>query len=34
MADFKLTYSTMSDPPPELHLRFDAALGRARAPEA
>ncbi len=29
-ADFRLTYSTMFDPPPELHLRFDAALGRVR----
>lgn len=25
-ADFKLTYSTMFDPPPELHARFDEAL--------
>ena len=25
---FRLTYSTMFDPPPELHTRFDAALGR------
>ena len=23
---FKLTYSTMFNPPPELHARFDAAL--------
>jgi 1-pyrroline-5-carboxylate dehydrogenase len=28
---FKLTYSTMFDPPEELHTRFEAALGRARA---
>jgi 1-pyrroline-5-carboxylate dehydrogenase len=30
-AGFKLTYSTMFDPPPELHERFDAALARAKA---
>jgi 1-pyrroline-5-carboxylate dehydrogenase len=30
-AGFKLTYSTMFDPPPELHQRFDSALERARA---
>ena len=23
---FKLTYSTMFNPPPQLHARFDAAL--------
>ena len=28
---FRLTYSTMFDPPPELHERFDAALARTRA---
>ena len=28
---FKLTYSTMFDPPEELHQRFEAALGRVRA---
>ena len=28
---FKLTYSTMFDPPPELHSRFDAALETVRA---
>jgi 1-pyrroline-5-carboxylate dehydrogenase len=28
---FKLTYSTMFDPPPELHARFDAAMSRIRA---
>ena len=28
---FKLTYSTMFDPPAELHTRFDAALARVRA---
>ena len=27
---FRLTYSTMFDPPPELHHRFDAALARVR----
>jgi len=25
-AQFKLTYSTMFNPPPELHAHFDAAL--------
>ena len=25
---FKLTYSTMFNPPPELHARFDAAMQR------
>jgi 1-pyrroline-5-carboxylate dehydrogenase len=29
-ADFKLTYSTMFDPPPALHERFDTALAQAR----
>ncbi len=28
--DFKLTYSTMFDPPPALHQRFEAALARVR----
>ncbi len=28
---FRLTYSTMFNPPVELHERFDAALGRVRA---
>ena len=32
---YKLTYSTMFDPPPEMHTRFEAALveviGRALA---
>ncbi|MCD6679252.1 MAG: aldehyde dehydrogenase family protein [Burkholderiaceae bacterium] len=27
-SDFRLTYSTMFDPPPELHERFDAALSQ------
>ena len=27
---FKLTYSTMFDPPPELHARFDAAVAALR----
>ncbi|MFO1316269.1 MAG: aldehyde dehydrogenase family protein [Burkholderiales bacterium] len=31
MPDFKLTYSTMFDPPAELHARFDAAIGTIRA---
>ncbi|HRH88274.1 MAG TPA: hypothetical protein PLO41_15610, partial [Rubrivivax sp.] len=32
MADeaFRLTYSTMFDPPAELHERFDAALAQVR----
>jgi 1-pyrroline-5-carboxylate dehydrogenase len=29
--DFRLTYSTMFDPPAEVHLRFDAALTDVRA---
>jgi 1-pyrroline-5-carboxylate dehydrogenase len=29
-AEFKLTYSTMFDPPPELHARFEAALVNVR----
>ena len=28
---FKLTYSTMFDPPPALHARFDAALGEVKS---
>jgi 1-pyrroline-5-carboxylate dehydrogenase len=28
---FKLTYSTMFDPPAEMHERFEAALGKVRA---
>jgi len=28
---YKLTYSTMFDPPPELHTRFESALARVRA---
>ena len=28
---FKLTYSTMFNPPPELHAQFDAALVQVRA---
>lgn len=28
---FRLTYSTMFNPPPELHGRFDAAMARARS---
>lgn len=31
MSDFKLTYTTMFDPPEELHTRFDAALAKAKA---
>jgi 1-pyrroline-5-carboxylate dehydrogenase len=31
MADFKLTYATMFNPPEELHTRFDAALAKTRA---
>lgn len=31
---FRLTYSTMFDPPPELHAQFDAALARVRDPES
>src|SRR5262249_38311405 len=29
-ANFKLTYSTMFDPPAQLHANFDAALSRIR----
>jgi len=28
---FKLTYSTMFDPPAQLHANFDAAVARALA---
>src|SRR6187397_271402 len=28
---YKLTYSTMFDPPPEMHTRCDAALGEVRS---
>ena len=28
---YKLTYSTMFDPPPEMHTRFDTALAEVRA---
>ncbi|RME89172.1 MAG: aldehyde dehydrogenase family protein [Anaerolineae bacterium] len=31
MADFKLTYATMFNPPEELHTRFDEALAKVRA---
>jgi 1-pyrroline-5-carboxylate dehydrogenase len=31
MADYKLTYSTMFDPPPALHERFEAALAVVRS---
>src|SRR6185295_11847308 len=27
---YKLTYSTMFDPPPEMHTRFEAALSEVR----
>ena len=27
---YKLTYSTMFDPPPEMHARFDAAMREVR----
>ena len=27
---YKLTYSTMFDPPPEMHTRFEAALREVR----
>jgi acyl-CoA reductase-like NAD-dependent aldehyde dehydrogenase len=30
-SSFKLTYSTMFDPPPELHARFDGALAEVRS---
>ena len=28
---YKLTYSTMFDPPPEMHTRFDAAMREVRS---
>ena len=28
---FRLTYSTMFDPPPELHEKFEAAVEKVRA---
>src|SRR4029450_4503675 len=28
---YKLTYSTMFDPPPEMHARFDAAMREVRS---
>ena len=31
MADFKLTYATMFNPPEELHTRFDEALTKIKA---
>lgn len=31
MADFKLTYATMFNPPEELHTQFDAALAKVKA---
>jgi 1-pyrroline-5-carboxylate dehydrogenase len=31
MADFKLTYATMFNPPEELHTQYDAALARVKA---
>jgi 1-pyrroline-5-carboxylate dehydrogenase len=31
LAGFKLTYSTMFNPPPELHTQFDAAMMRVRS---
>ncbi|NOY98663.1 MAG: aldehyde dehydrogenase family protein [Chloroflexi bacterium] len=31
MADFKLTYATMFNPPEELHTRFEEALGKTKA---
>ena len=30
MADFKLTYSTMFNPPEELHKGFDKAVGKLK----
>ena len=30
-SDFKLTYSTMFDPPAELHSRFDQSLAKIKA---
>ncbi len=31
MANFKLTYATMFNPPEELHMQFDAALAKVKA---
>ncbi len=31
MSNFKLTYATMFNPPPEMHERFDTALSRIKA---
>ncbi len=31
MSDFKLTYATMFNPPPELHTRYEEALARVKA---
>ncbi len=31
MSDFKLTYATMFNPPPELHTRYDEALVKVKA---
>lgn len=31
MADFKLTYATMFNPPEELHMRYDEALAKVKA---
>ena len=31
MADFKLTYATMFNPPEELHKGFDRAVGKVKA---
>ena len=31
MADFKLTYATMFNPPEELHKGFDRAVGKLKA---
>ena len=28
---FKLTYATMFNPPPELHIRFDEALAEVKS---
>ena len=31
MANFKLTYATMFNPPDELHTQYDAALAKIKA---
>ena len=31
MSDFKLTYATMFDPPPELHTRFDEEIAKLKS---